>query len=282
MDSSDSLSQRIHRVYGRLPAREKRVAELVLNSPGDVALRTASELAEMAEVSNATVSRLFRRLGFTGYDEARRASRAMRAKGSPLYLAESGERPDPQAPLADTLGFETAMIQRSLEMLNPLTLADLSARIASARRVRVAGFRNSRFLADYLVAGLSQFRPDVEALIPAGQTFAERLAGLDASDVIVLIGLRRRPRRFADLVRASVASGAGVALLGDESIREAPALVTWNLTCAVNTPQTIDSYGGALALLRLIILRTASSLDRAGHQHLEAVERFHEEFSELE
>lgn len=282
MDTTDSPSQRIHRLYGQLPSRERRVAEFVLNSPGDVALRTASELAGLAGVSNATVSRLFRRLGFAGYAQARRAARAMRAKGSPLYLAESGQRPDAQLALSDVLRVETELLDRSLEMLNPLTLADLSAHIASARRVRVAGFRNSRFLAEYLVAGLSQFRADVEALVPAGQTFAERLAGLGQQDVVVVIGLRRRPRLFTDLVRATASTGAGVALLADDSIREAPALARWNLTCAVHTPQAFDSYVGSIALLRLIILRTASSMKDAGRQHLEMLERLHEDLSELE
>lgn len=282
MEASDSISQRIHGVYAQLPNGEKRVAELVLNNPGDVALRTASELADMAGVSNATVSRLFRRLGFTGYDEARRASRTMRARGSPLYLMENSEKPDEHASVAEAIRVEGAVLQHSLEMVNPLVLNDLAQHIAGARQVRLVGFRNSRFLADYLVAGLKQFRPDVEALIPAGQTFAEGLAGLGGDDIVMFIGLRRRPHFFTNLVRAAVSTGANVALLGDESIRVSPALAKWNLTCAVNTPQTVDSYTGAVALLRLIILRTAANLERAGHQHLDRLERLHEELSELE
>ena len=45
-----------------------------LDRPGELAAWNASELAEHAEVSNATVSRLVRRLGYGSYDEARRAA----------------------------------------------------------------------------------------------------------------------------------------------------------------------------------------------------------------
>ena len=282
MSSPESLSQRIHAIYGRLPEREKRVAELVLVGPGDIALRTVSELAGLAGVSNATVSRFFQRLGYNGYDEARRASRAMRAKGSPLYLVEgqSGAGEKPRA--NDLLRVETGLIERSLEMLNPLTADDLAAHLATARRLRVAGFRNSRFLADYLVAALSQFRPDVEPLIPAGLTISERLAGLSTGDLIVIIGLRRRPRDFTEFVRAAVSTGAHVALVADESIREAPAFVQWSVTVAVNTPQSMDSYVGAMAVIRMIMLQAATHLGRAGHEHLEKIERLHEDLSELE
>ncbi len=282
MNGPESLNQRIHAIYGQLPERERRVADLVLIGPGDIALRTVSELAGLAGVSNATVSRFFQRLGYNGYDEARRASRAMRAKGSPLYLADAQPGTSEKPRAGDLVRIETDLIERSLEMLNPLTVEDLAAHLAAARRLRVAGFRNSRFLADYVVAALSQFRPDVEPLIPAGLTISERLAGLGKGDLVVIIGLRRRPRLFTQFVRAAASTGADVALIADESIREAPAFVRWNLTVAVNTPQLMDSYVGAMAAIRLIMLQAATQLGRAGHEHLEKIEGLHEDLSELE
>ena len=55
--------QRIHRAWEALPDGERRVAEHVLDSPGELALWPANELAARAGVSGATVSRFFRRLG---------------------------------------------------------------------------------------------------------------------------------------------------------------------------------------------------------------------------
>lgn len=46
-----------------LPATERRLAEFVLDFPGDLASYTGAELAELASVSKATVSRFVRRLG---------------------------------------------------------------------------------------------------------------------------------------------------------------------------------------------------------------------------
>ena len=53
--SPDALYQRIHAAYASLPAGERRVADLVLEAPGDLAVWTASELARRAGVSNATI-----------------------------------------------------------------------------------------------------------------------------------------------------------------------------------------------------------------------------------
>lgn len=279
----ESLTQRIHRVYRDLPDGERKAADLVLDSPGDLAACAASELAERAGVSNATVSRLFRRLGYDSYDEARRASRDMRAHGSPLYLAGTSERPGRTGgKIAEHLSQETALIEASLTMANPLTVKAVAERLAKARRVRLAGFRNSRFAADYARAALAQFRADVEMLNDAGQTLAEGISGIGPGDMVLIVGLRRRPAGFVDFVRAAAATGADVALLTDGSVREAPALARWNLSCAVTTPQSLDSYVGALSVLRLLAVTTLQQLGAEGRRHLERIETIHEELSELE
>ncbi len=47
------------------------------------------ELAALAQVSNATVSRFIRRLGYESYEEARRHARAETQTGSRLFLARA-------------------------------------------------------------------------------------------------------------------------------------------------------------------------------------------------
>ena len=81
-----SVHAAIRKHFGALPKSERRLAELVLNFPGDLASYTATELAAIAEVSNAAVSRFVRRLGFANYDEMRRIARREQEEGAPLYL----------------------------------------------------------------------------------------------------------------------------------------------------------------------------------------------------
>ncbi len=279
----ESLTQRIHRVYRDLPEGERKAADLVLDSPGDLAALAATELAGRAGVSNATVSRLFRRLGYESYDEARRASRAMRAHGSPLYLTDTaGPQDRASGTIATAAAQEAALIEASLAMVNPLTVKAVAERLARAPRVRIAGFRNSRFAADYARATLAQFRPDVEMLNGAGQTLAEGISGVGPGDMVLVVGLRRRPTGFVAFVKALAETGADIALLADASVREAPAQVRWNLACAVKTPQSLDSYVGALAVLRHLAIATLAALGTAGRRHLERIETIHDELSELE
>ncbi|MBE9476344.1 MAG: MurR/RpiR family transcriptional regulator [Proteobacteria bacterium] len=282
-NSLPSLTQRLHQTYSTMPGGEKKVADTVLKSPGDLAIWTASELAALTGVSNATVTRLFRRLGYSNYDEARQASRRLRAQGSPLSLYEhQSTSPDHIGFLSDLARQEMALVEAALAALDPISVTEISARLASADCVRLAGFRNSRILAEYAAATLGQFRNDVVLVGDPSQTLAESIAGLGAGDIAVIIGLRRRPAFFSRFVKEVAATGADILLIADNSIREAPMHATWSITCAVETPHLIDSYVGAMAVIRALLLGVVNCLGEEGRQRLITLEKLHENLSELE
>lgn len=278
----DSLTQRVHRLYGDLPEGERKAADFILDRPGELAMLAAGELADRVGISKATVSRFFRRLGYASFDEARRASRAMRAAGSPLYLAEVDRAPRQGSVIATAMAAENRVVEGSLALQNPLTIEAVTRALAEAPRVCVAGFRNSHFAAAYFHSTLAQLRANVTILNAAGQTLGEGLADLGPGDVVVVVALRRRPSGFVDLVRTLAGTGADVVLLADRSIREAPAFARWTLTCLVEMPQLLDSYAGALAVLRLLGLETMRRLGGEARRRLETIEARHDALSELE
>ena len=62
-----SLTDQIQRTLSTLPAAEQRVAQAVLADPRAALARTVAELAGQARVSNPTVVRFCRSLGFAGW-----------------------------------------------------------------------------------------------------------------------------------------------------------------------------------------------------------------------
>src|ERR1700738_5273100 len=85
---SVSIHALVRAGYALLAPTERRVADLILNFPGELSGYSASELARMAKISNATVTRFVRRLGFQNYEEMRHHARAEREAGAPLYLLD--------------------------------------------------------------------------------------------------------------------------------------------------------------------------------------------------
>jgi DNA-binding MurR/RpiR family transcriptional regulator len=259
-----TLAERLLAAYSSLTESEQRVAGFIMDRPGELAAFAGKELAEQAGVSGATVSRLFRRLGYDSYEAARREARALRSAGSPLHL------------------LETRLVEVTLSMLSPLVVQEVAGALAQARHVWFAGFRNSRFLADYARALFTSFRSDASSLAPSGQTLAEGVASVEPGDIVVAFGMRRRLTSFVPLLDALSSQGADVLLVTDRGMKSAPAGVRWTLLCAVETARPIDSYAGVLALTRLLALETLRQLGPRSRERLARVEAVQLRLRELE
>jgi DNA-binding MurR/RpiR family transcriptional regulator len=66
--SARSFVARIRDSLTDLPPTERRLGTFLLDFPGELASYTASELAGLANVLNATVSRFIKRLVYDGFE----------------------------------------------------------------------------------------------------------------------------------------------------------------------------------------------------------------------
>lgn len=277
-DARGSLLKRIHAAYEKLPTGERQVADTLLDSPQEVAVWTASELAVRAGVSNATVSRLVKRLGYRNFEAARQDARKLRETGAPLYMADSNGAGD----FAGLINAEAALIEATLSAVDLRSLRAAAAAIAKAPRVRVLGYRNSSFLAGYLAAQLAQFRAGASPLMQDGQTMAEGIAALHEQDLVIVFGLRRRPAGFERIIRKIASRGCRLVLVCDRSLRGVQSLASWSFDCAVATDWQFDSYAGAMALTRLILHESGLATGERGKAYLAEVEAIREDLAELE
>ncbi len=287
-----SLVDSIHRTYPDLSTRERAVADLVLEAPGDLSACSASELAELAGVSNSTVTRFVQRLGFENYEEARRSARDAREWGSPLFLAiKATPKPDRPSPekvaghrelLATFAEIEAGLLTETLAKLSPDRLDEITDALASASRLYFMGFRNSYYLAGYARWQFIQCRPHTHLFPGPGETVAERLAELGKGDLVVIVGMRRVVGKLRHYLEAIADTEADVLLLTDPSARHLPARARWTITCPVENPYVFDSYAGVLAVLRLLAFETFQKLGKPGRAYLQRVECHHERLGEFE
>jgi DNA-binding MurR/RpiR family transcriptional regulator len=281
--SGPTLEQRVHGTYDQLPPAERKLADLVLDFPGDLAAYSATELADLAGVSKAAATRFFHRLGFASFDEARRQARGARDRGSPVYLASAGRsRADLAQEVADFGREEAAAIERTLARLDRETVDRIARLLVSARRVMVIGFRNSHYLAGYMRGLLGQVRTDVQLVPAAGEAPGDRLAGLDGSDAVVVVAMRRRVGQIGRIMQAMHGRGVPVVLITDPTARGLPALAGEAIICDTETSHLFDSYAPAMTVIRLIAVESARLQGAAGRKQLKAVEQLHEALEDLE
>ncbi|MFD2176325.1 MurR/RpiR family transcriptional regulator [Veronia pacifica] len=277
MPESSFLS-RVHDALPDLHPAERKLGELVRDFPGEVASYSASELAKLADVSNATVSRFVRRLGYTSYEEARRDARLEKTHGSRRFLAAVRDTA-PRDPLtyADT---DTLNVSKTIESIPQETVDDLAKVLLSARKVWVIGFRAGAPLAHYTQWQLLQVIENIVALPNHGQTMGEHLAGIQSNDLVIFFGLRRRISQFDNILSRLISSGASLALISDESL-PLNKEVTWHLRCATDSPGPLFSHVSVMALLNLVVNRTIDLAGESGRQRLAAIEAANDALDEL-
>lgn len=269
---------RVRQILPDLHPAERKLGELVCDFPGELASYSASELADLAEVSNATVSRFVRRLGYSSYEEARRHARLDKQSGSRLYLG-AVKTDTPHTPDAFAQR-DMRNVQRTIGAIREEQIDALAAALLCARKVWVIGFRASAPLAQYLQWQLLQVIEQSVALPGGGQTMGEHLAGIASDDVVILIGLRRRVAQTETLISAIGASGAKFALITDESMHMRDE-AAWHFRCTTDSPGPLFSHVGVMALLNLTTNRTIDMAAEAGRKRLTAIEAANDLLGEL-
>lgn len=248
----DSFVTRVKESLPELHPMEKQLADFILDFPGELASYTASELASLASVSNATVSRFIRRLGYQNFDEARRHVREEQQSGSALFLTgRSAPSCGAMLELHSQAGQEN--ISRTFNRISEESINAIVDKMLSARKVWVAGFRASQSLAAYFQWQLYQLN-DEARLIPANDgSLGEHVSAIKAEDLVVLFGLRRRPHIWRALLQQCIASGAAIVLITDDNMAFDKE-VTWHLPCCCdNSAGPLDNHVAAMALSHVLL-----------------------------
>jgi DNA-binding MurR/RpiR family transcriptional regulator len=262
-----SLAERIDEARHVLSPQEQRVADFLRSRPDESALYNSSELARRTGVSKATVSRLFRRLGFTDSQEARELLRAQRSAGVPVLVDDD----DPIAGDAEQLRLLAVDLDR-------VAVQAAAVALAAAPRVLVIGLRSGFPIAMLLRQALAQARPDVTLAPEAGQTLGEEVAGLASGDVVVVVGLRRRPAGFDRLLRSI--SVPDLLLIADPSLQPVPA--RWRFDVPVRSASAFDSYASAASLVSLLASEVLRARGAEGAARVAAIDRTYTALAELD
>jgi DNA-binding MurR/RpiR family transcriptional regulator len=276
------LEARIHEHYHGMPKSERKIADLILEFPGEVAAYSATELADLAGTSKAAVTRFIRRLQYQSFEEARRAARNAQNWGSPLYLLS--RRPE-------TSGFaervqahidqDVQNISVTLQALRPDIFAEIVNAICAARRVYLLGYRNSQHFAAYARSQIIQVRADVHVLPAATGTIVEYIADMTAEDLFLVIGFRRRVAEVTRAVENAAAEGVKIIYVTDWNAGSLPG-ATWTVPVAVRGNDLFDRYAAAMSFLHFLCVGVVERIGDKGRKRLNRIEKLHGNFHDFD
>ena len=268
--SAPSLLTRVRDQLHELPPTERRLAEVVLEFPGELASYSASELAVLANVSNATVSRFIRRLGYDSYEEARRHAREERGQGSPLFLAAA--RPSPRPASSQPMSAEPREPRGDLQPRVRRALTEV------ARRSRRAQGAPRRLPQQLLPGELPALAADPGAGVhqrhPGRGRDRRRVPGRDREPRLPR-GVCASPPGAADPAhRRARGRRSARSCSTSRTRRSRPGQpgVTWHVRCDTQAPGPLDNHVAVLGLCHLIAARVLELAGSAGRRRLTAIE----------
>lgn len=277
--ATDSFVRRVRAHLEALPDTERKLANFVLEFPGELAGYAGNELAGLAGVSPSTVSRFIRRIGYESYEEARRHVREEKQSGSPLFQSSSAGRKRGEIVRAH-LQASAANLNTTFERLTDAQIVEIASAILGAERVLVFGSRSSHGFAIYLRWQIIQVVSHVTAIPGAGETLGEYLAGVAERDCVIVFGIRRQTRQMNTVLEAASKAGAQILFISDQTSPDYPG-ATWSIQCDCRGTGLLDNHAAVMSLCDLIATTVVEASGSAGRRRLAAIEQAHEELDEL-
>lgn len=235
------IDERLRGHYTQLTLQEQRVADFIFAHFDDLISYNSAELARLSGVSKATVSRLFKRLGYGSYREMREEVRALRQSGMPL--TDNRDAVQGNTLLARHYKQEMANLAHWVNQLDSQQLTDVIDAMAQAPRILLLGLRNSYPVALHLRQQLLQVRQQVHVIPQAGQTLAE-VVDITPHDLVIVVAFRRRPKAIREILLHMQGQGVPTLLICEPQAQSLLSLARWRLT----TP--LDSVSALIAILR--------------------------------
>lgn len=274
------LDTRLRECYNELSPQEQRVASFIMDHFDDLVSYNSAELARLSGVSKATVSRLFKRLGYDRFKEMRDELRTLRQSGMPL--TENRDAVQGNTLLARHYKQEMANLTQWVNALDAGQFAEVVQALGEARRVFILGLRNSAPVALHLRQQLMQSRGQVYVMPQLGQTLAEELVDITPADVVVVVAFRRRPRVIRPVLEALHRQGVPTLAISEPQAAGITTLARWHLGVPLDSVSAFDSYSGAMSMVNLLANALLHNALTEGRQRIHQIASLYTELDELE
>lgn len=261
MEELKAFRHRIEKHFARLTNSEQKIAAYLLANFDQAAFLTASQLARHLEISEATVVRFARSIGYRSFPEFKRVVQDIyRFKATPATRL--------QHKLADLQSGKGHVLHQIIEM-ELQYLAEVPHSIATqdfdravklllkSKRIFVFGTGPSRILADLMELRLRRFGLTIFGLTESGRDVLDKLLLLRRDDAVIAAGFHRVTGELLAVLNHARRVGAPAILLTDTLNAQFKKRASVVLSARRGPVSTFHSLTVPMAIINAIILAVA-------------------------
>ncbi|MGW1013728.1 MurR/RpiR family transcriptional regulator [Streptomyces termitum] len=247
----------------RLTPTQRRIAHCMVRRAADVPFLSSVELAELAGVSQPSVTRFAVALGFDGYPALRRHLREVAPPGTAAgpEPEESGHNAYQQAVLA-----EIANLRHLAGLLaDPAPVERAGRLLAGSRPLIVLGLRAASSQARGFAYFAAKVHPDVRLLDEGGSMLTDRIdaAVRAGATALLCFALPRHPREVVEALEYARTAGLTVVTVAESAFAPVAARSDLLIPAAVGTGLAFDTACAPMMLGRVLLEAMADELPDA-------------------
>lgn len=192
----------------------------MVESPHRAAVQTISQIAREAGVDPSTLTRLGKRLGFSGFTELQEIFRKHVAEQGSYYSARTKnlidrQRSDGRGGIQELANDEIGRVLETATELNGEDVKRAADIVCRAGTVYVLGLRATHSIAYFLGTFIGFLRPRVLILGGGGAGIAEELAQITEEDALIAITFRPYTQLTVDACNAMTKRNVPIVSLTD-------------------------------------------------------------------
>ncbi|SNX61703.1 RpiR family transcriptional regulator [Streptomyces sp. TLI_55] len=263
MGVTDTPAARLQALFEghRLTPTQRRIAHSMVRRAADVPFLSSVELAELAGVSQPSVTRFAVALGFDGYPALRRHLREV-APAEQQQAADSASYNEYQ----QAVEAEIANLRHLAEMLaDPRPVQRAGRVLAASRPLPVLGLRAAASQAYGFAYFAAKVHPDVRLLHEGGTMIHDRIdaAVRAGASALLCFALPRHPREVLDTLGYAKEAGLSVVTVADSAFAPVAKVSDLLLPAAVGTGLAFDTACAPMLLGRVLLEAMADELPDA-------------------
>ncbi|MEU3495217.1 MurR/RpiR family transcriptional regulator [Kitasatospora cineracea] len=256
----------------RLTPTQRRIAHSLVRHAAEAPFLSSVEVAELAGVSQPSVTRFAVALGYDGYPALRKQLRELGVgePGTPESHHDVVRNEHQQAVLA-----EIEHLRHLAELLaDPAPIVRAARILAASRPLPVLGLRAASAQARGFAYFAGKVHPDIRLLDEGGSMLADRLEQVAAAGATALLcfALPRYPRELMDALAVARECGLTVLTVADSAFAPVAKLSDVLLPAAVGTGLVFDTACAPMMLGRVLLQTMCDELPDA-EARLEAIEQ---------
>ncbi len=265
------LFTKIRSLETKLSQKQKRVAPYFLAHPEELPFQTTSEIASKTGVSEPTVIRFVRLLGFKGFTNFKdELQRMALEKFGPSGNRRKVKKINKSLKELVGIAFERE-IQNLRETQEELTIPHIEAivnAIINANKKYIIGLRNSAGCAHVLGRTLSHILPDITVILDGDTRLYEGLRSIGKGDVLITVSYPRYIKTTVDAVRFSKDRKATTISITDSEVSPAAQISKFAIIAPSNSITFANSYTACFSVINLL---TAAIININSKEKTEAV-----------